>query len=50
MTRWRRLAALLAAAVMMALSLCGCNVVLLLENLDETTSPVTFTSDDGVIP
>lgn len=47
MTRWRRLAALLAAAVMMALSLCGCNVVLLLENLDETTSPVTFTSDDG---
>lgn len=47
MTRWRRLAALLAAAVLMAVSLCGCNVVLLLENLDETTSPVTFTSDDG---
>ena len=47
MAKWRRLAALLAAAVMMALSLCGCNVVLLLGNLEETSSPVTFTSDDG---
>lgn len=47
MAKWRRLAALLAAAVMMALSLCGCNVVLLLGNLEETSSPATFTSDDG---
>lgn len=49
MAKWRRLAALLAAAVMMALSLCGCNVVLLLGNLEETSSPVTFTSDDRAL-
>ena len=47
MKRWRRLAALLAAGVIMAISLCGCNVVLLLNNLDGTASPKTFTSDDG---
>lgn len=47
MTTWRRLAALLAAGVLMTISLCGCNVVLLMENLHAVSTPVTFTSDDG---
>ena len=47
MAKWQRMAALLVAGVLMTISLCGCNVVLLMENLNAISSPVTFTSDDG---